>query len=301
MKEYRAELAVHAGCLLGEGPIWDAGAACVYWTDVTGKRLHRWDPVRREHRALDLHIRIGSFAVCSGNNAIAAGECGFHWLNLNTGVLSAIIDPEDNNPFTIFNDGKCDPMGRFLAGSSSSRLLPEGALYIMHTDGSVNKLVSDVGCSNGIAWSLDFKTMYYVDSLAYELAAFDYDLEEGEIANKRTVIAFPDTEVLRDGMTWDREGMLWIAEWGAWNVSRWNPRTGERLAVVHVPARFVTSCIFAGEGSDELYITTARRELEGTELADQPHAGGLFRVRTGIGGAPAYRFGTPYRQPGALQ
>jgi sugar lactone lactonase YvrE len=119
---------------------------------------------------------------------------------------------------------------------------------------------------------------------------FDYDLISGDIANPRTVITIPANEGKPDGMTIDSEGMLWIALWGGGCVGRWDPRAGVRLGTASVHALRVTSCAFGGTDLDELYITTARIGLSDSELADQPHAGGLFRIRPGVAGVAAPEF-----------
>lgn len=290
LEEYQAELVVDCKCELGEGPIWNKSNGLLYWLDITGKRLHQWSPASAEHRVALLPQQIGCMALKGENEAIFAGEQGFQMYHLTTGEMKPLIDPEPHLPSTRFNDGKCDIRGRFLAGTMSNANLPEGALYVMHPDGKVDTLLDQVACSNGIAWSPGFDTLYYVDSLTYRVDAFDYQADTGQISNRRPIISYEPGGALPDGMTWDEQGMLWIAEWGGWKVSRWNPHTGERLAIIHVPAQHVTSCVFGGEEMNVLYITTARNGRSAEELSDQPHAGGLFRVQTSVKGAPCYTF-----------
>lgn len=286
-----AELVVDCANDLGEGPTWDAVSSSLLWTDVHARAIHRYWPDSGKSSVIRTALPIGSLVMREQGGAVAAGRNGFHFLDLTSGDMQPIGDPEDHLPHTMFNDGKCDPLGRFLAGTSSQRNEPEGAFYALDPDLHIRKYFDGVYCSNGIAWSADFRTIYYIDSLAYEVIAFDYDLPSGSISGgRRSVIRFEDRSVLPDGMTWDAEGMLWIAEWGGWRVCRWNPATGERLAIVDVPSRNVTSCVFAGEESDALYITTARSGATGEDLAAQPHSGGLFRVSTGVNGGPSYRF-----------
>jgi sugar lactone lactonase YvrE len=284
--EFHAELVVDAQCTLGEGPVWDDRERRLLWVDIDGKKLHAYDPARNDHRVVPLKERIGCFILSDGGRSLAAGEHGFYRLDIGTGRLERVTDPEAHVPHTRFNDGKADPRGRFYAGTASSRDLPEGAFYVFDPGpGTVRKLLDGVACSNGIAWSPDLKTMYYIDSMKQTVDAFDYDVDTGEIANRRTVIRYEEPSVLPDGMTWDAEGMLWVAEWGGCRVSRWNPATAERIAVVHVPSRYVTSCVFGGEELDELYITTARQTDR-----EHPHAGGLFKAKVGVKGTVGYRY-----------
>ncbi|MGZ9584226.1 SMP-30/gluconolactonase/LRE family protein [Paenibacillus marinisediminis] len=290
MRQYEAELVVDSQCQLGEGPVWDARTRSIYWVDITGKKLLQYFADNGDIRSIDLEQQIGCFALRDDGTAVAAGSHGFQYMNLSTGALQAIHDPEAHLPNNRFNDGKCDSRGRFLAGSITSDSSPNGALYVMHPSGEINLLLDQIACSNGIAWSRDETKMYYIDSLAYAVHAYDYDAETCGLSNKQAIITYSIPGIVPDGMTWDQEGMLWIAEWGGWNVTRWNPATGERLAKIQVPCTFVTSCAFAGDGSDELYITTARGGLTEEQLAEQPHAGGLFRVKTGVAGVGGHLF-----------
>ncbi|MCD9021642.1 SMP-30/gluconolactonase/LRE family protein [Cohnella silvisoli] len=286
----QAELAVDCTCELGEGPVWDAAEGSLIWVDIDGRAIYRyWPDSGKVHKA-ETRVSIGAFALREQGGAVAAGAGGFYFLDIDTGELQPIADPEAHLQHNRFNDGKCDPAGRFLAGTLSKRDEPEAAFYTLDPDLHVRKNFDQVKCSNGIAWSPDGRTMYYIDSMTRKVAAYDYDMATGELSAQRIVIHFEDGPELPDGMTVDREGMLWIAEWDGWGVSRWNPNTGKRLARIKVPSQFVTSCAFAGEGSDLLYITTARQGLSGSELSEQPHSGGLFRVRTGVEGTASFLF-----------
>ncbi|BBH23553.1 hypothetical protein Back11_48980 [Paenibacillus baekrokdamisoli] len=290
IKMMQAELVVDCACQLGEGPVWDAAGGSLIWVDIDGCCIYRYWPDSGSVRKVETRVPIGTFALREQGGAVAAGVGGFYLLDIDTGELQPIADPEAHLQHTRFNDGKCDRAGRFLAGTYSSREEPEGAFYTLGPDLQVRKNFDGVKCSNGIAWSSDDRTMYYIDSITREVVSYDYDIATGDLSAKRTVIRFEEGSELPDGMTVDREGMLWIAEWGGWAVCRWNPNTGERLARVEVPCQYVTSCTFAGEGSDILYITTARNGLSGSELSEQPHSGGLFRVNTGVEGTASFTF-----------
>ncbi len=285
------ELVLDARARLGEGAIWDSRRQRLYWVDIEPGRLHVFDPGTGADVEFEVGEMVGTVVPRKNGGVMLALQQGFAAFDLQTGELSRRCDPEAHLPRNRFNDGKCDPAGRFWAGTISLDREPGAAsLYCMDIDGSVRTMLQGVTNSNGLAWSLDGTAMYYIDTPTRCVTQFDYDLRSGRIANPRSVITVPADEGKPDGMTIDSEGMLWIALWGGGCVGRWDPRTGTRLATVRVPATRVTSCAFGGESLDDLYITTARTGLSDSELADQPHAGGLFRTRPGVTGVAAFEF-----------
>jgi len=290
MKRYHAELVVDAKSSLGEGPIWDAQRNRILWIDYDKALLHAYEPQNGTHSVITLPHQVSCFALREAGGFIVAGNEGIAFLDPETGEAETLVDPERDLVATHFNDGKCDPRGRFLAGTLSERNEPEGSLYQVDSNRECRRLETGIACSNGLAWSIDERTLYYVDSLTQLIVAYDYDIDTGAIGNRREIVSYLGTDALPDGMTSDEEGMLWVAEWGGWQVSRWNPATGERLAVVEVPAKHVTSCAFGGEHLDELFITTAAAELSCKERENQPLAGGLFRAKVGVKGSPAHLF-----------
>lgn len=289
MVVYEAEHVVSSGCLLGESPLWDDHSQSLYWLDVNGQQLLHYTPQLDVFGHVPLSHKLGCIAMRAHGGAVAAGQYGFQLLNLTTGALVPICDPEAHLSYARFNDGKCDSSGRFISGTITSDLSRDGGLYSLQPSGEWKQLLDQVSCSNGLVWSPCGTILYYIDSMNYEVCAFDYQLEDGSISNRRTVIKIKEPGIILDGMTIDQEGMLWIAEWGGFGVSRWNPGTGEQLARVEVPVKLVTSCTFAGNGSDILYITTARMGPGETMEQGSP-AGDLFRVHTGVAGCGTHSF-----------
>ena len=151
----------------------------------------------------------------------------------------------------------------------------------------MTRRLSGIDNTNGMDWSPDGRTMYYIDSLTRQVTAFDYDLAGGAIANPRPAVTLPEDSGVPDGMTVALDGTLWVAHWGGARVTRWHPLTGALLQTIPVPANLTTSCAFGGPALDQLYITTARYQESGPALAAQPHAGGVFRIRTDTRGRPA--------------
>lgn len=287
-----AELIVDAKATLGEGPSWDTRRGRLFWVDIIEGRIHVYDPVSQSTQAIDIGQMVGAVAPRRNGGLILATHHGFASLDLDSGLLTPIADPECKLPRNRFNDGKCDPAGRFWAGTMNMDWLAgKSSLYCLDTNGTVRRVVEGVTCSNGIAWSVDRSTMYYIDTFQQRVDAFDYNVGTGDIANRRTVIVVPEAWGKPDGMTIDADGMLWIALWGGGCVSRWNPGCGVLVQRIPIPASLVSSCAFGGKNLDELYVTTARVRMTEEQLSRQPHSGGLFRIRGGLQGMPSVEFG----------
>ncbi|QGQ98059.1 SMP-30/gluconolactonase/LRE family protein [Paenibacillus psychroresistens] len=285
------KLVVDVKATLGEGPCWDAAAQVFYWVDIEQMKLHIHDPKEQSNRFIQFTQRVGAAVPRASGGFILAMENGFYSLDLETEMVTAIVDPEEGITWNRFNDGKCDAAGRFWAGTMSTNgQLEQGALYCLDTDLSCRKVLENVSISNGIAWSPDNQIMYFIDSTTYEVVAFDFVLAEGTISNKRVVVRIPDGGGLPDGMTSDAEGMLWVAQWDGWQVSKWNPHTGELLEIVRVPVAKTSSCSFGGEALDTLYITTASVDIGPEGDPTQPLAGSVFAIKTNVTGAPTYSF-----------
>ena len=286
----QAELLFDAKATLGEGPIWDARTQTLYWLDILNKRIYSDGDI-----LVELDEFVGCIAPRQNGGLILTKRFSFWMLDqtqdepasVRTTLLAPLVDEPSNNRF---NDGKCDPRGRFLAGTMDmGEKDPNGSLYSL--DGkTVTKILGDVTISNGMAWSPDHKTFYYIDTPTRTVRAFDYDLETGAIANPRQVIYVPETLGWPDGMTSDMQGNLWIAMWGGAKMTKWNPNTGELLEQIPVPAKNVSSCVFGGKNMNELYMTSARIGLDDATLTQYPLTGGVFRLETKVEGMPTFEF-----------
>jgi len=284
----QVEIILESEATLGEGPAWDAKTGTLYWVDILGKRVHfhRED----EDGFIQLDEMPGCLAPIKNGTLIVAVPASFLEFNPATGnqtVLAPVNEPVNNR----FNDGKCDPSGRFLAGSMNmDEKSPTGALYSFDGD-TITRLLDGIRISNGLAWSPDHKTFYYIDTPMREVKAFDYDLSTGQIANPRVAVAVPESLGWPDGMTSDTEGNLWIAMWSGASVTRWNPQTGQLLEQIPLPAKNVTSCVFGGDNLNELYVTSARVGLNKADLTAYRYSGSLMRVQTKVQGMPTFEFG----------
>lgn len=284
VEQIEAELALDAHAVLGEGPVWDPALQRLIWVDITGSSVHRYDPGRGRDESTDVGQPVGAAACRGGGALMLALRDGFGRLDVDRGELELVVEVEPDLPGNRMNDGACDSRGRFWAGTMAfAGDRPIGALYRLDPDLSVTRVLGGLTISNGIAWSPDERFMYFIDSPTYRVDVFDYDVDGGEIANRRTLFELSRRDGLPDGMTVDAEGLLWIAFWGAGAVRRYTPE-GFLSAVIEIPVSLVTSCAFGGPGLQDLYITSASGPLDPQQAAQQPHAGGLFRARPGVAG-----------------
>ena len=286
------ELLVDAHAQVGEGPLWDEEQQLLYWVDILSSLLYIYDPATGENRVLDVGRHVGTVVTRASGGLMLAVREGFASFDLETQELTLIANPEAHITGNRFNDGKCDPAGRFWAGTMAyENPTNQGSLYRLDTDFSVHKIFGDVAISNGIIWSLDHTTMYYIDTLRKNVRAFDYADDTGDISNERVIINVPEEIGMPDGMAIDSDGMLWVAHYGGSCVSRWNPNTAQLLEKIDLPVTQVTACAFGGPNLDILFITSAAQELDAAELERQPLAGGLFSIKTPYQGVLSFRFG----------
>lgn len=278
--------------LLGECPVWDAVNQRIYWIDILNGTLMYVEPSTGTFSIQHLGEVTGSFALKRSGGFIMAVRDGFAIMDAGGKKTEQLPAVEAHLPDNRFNDGKCDPAGRFLAGSMSvSGAAGAGALYSVDKDLRVIKRLENISCSNGLAWSADQHTLYHIDTPAAEVRAYDYDVPTGNITNGRPVLSFSPDEGLPDGMCIDEQGMLWIAMWGSGKVWRRDPHTHERLWYLQLPVTQVTSCTFGGENLSDLYVTTAAIGLSHSERQNQPFAGCTFVIRrTGVRGVDPVPF-----------
>jgi sugar lactone lactonase YvrE len=280
----QSELIFNAGATLGESPVWDTKTQMLYWVDILEKRIYA-----RTELLAQLDDFIGCLAPCRDGHLILGKRSAFVYLDIDSSQQT-VLATVSGSANTRFNDGKCDPAGRFLVGSMDmNEKDPAGSVYSF--DGKqVTKLFGGVTISNGLTWSPDHKTFYHIDTPTRKVQAFDYDLATGQIANPRVVIHVPEALGWADGMTSDTDGNLWIAMWAGAQVTKWNPNTGQLLEQVPVPAFQTSSCIFGGKDMNELYVTSARKGMSEADLKKYPLSGGLFKVETKVTGMPTFEF-----------
>lgn len=288
----KLSLALDAKAQIAEGPFWDQKEQLLYWVDILEKKINIYDPALGKNKHIQLDKMIGALIPTNEQGKLlAALTDGLYIIDAETVEQEFLVNPETNTDQTRFNDGKCDRSGRFWVGTMDlEEDRPLGNLYCLDKELNLEEKVKDVKISNGLAWSLDNKKMYYIDSPTKKVFAFDYDLETAEISKRRVIIKFAEGEGVPDGMTIDNQGKLWIAHFGGAQVSRWDPETGKKIDKVELPVSNVTSCAFGGKNMDELYMTTASVGLSEKEKQAQPYAGGIFRYQAELKGLESVKF-----------
>jgi L-arabinonolactonase len=275
----------NTGDVLGEVPRWHQGEQALYWIDALKPALHRLDPATGTLESWTPPEKLGSFAPCAGGGLVIAGRHGFALYNPRSGSFTRIADPEDSAAENILNDGRCDARGRFWAGSMTKTMeRASGRLYRVDK-GRVDALDDGIWVSNGVAWSPDGKTMYFADSHARTIFAYDYHLDGGAIGQRRVLADTREHAGVPDGASVDTDGYLWTAMFDGACLARYAP-DGRLERIVPMPVSRPTACAFGGPALRTLYVTTARFRLAPEKLAAEPYAGGLLALDVGVGGLP---------------
>lgn len=278
------------GChnTIGEGPVWRPQEKALYWVDIAGKTINAYTPGTGSHEVFPSGSEVGVFAFREHGGLVIAGSGGFAFWDKESGPSESFCDPESDRPDSRFNDGKVDRAGRFWAGT----LTLTGAvssLYRLDADLTCHAMESGITISNGTGWSPDNRTMYFVDSLRYVIYAYDFDLNAGEIDNRRNFFVVDESYGIPDGLTVDSEGCIWCAFYAGSRVTRIDP-DGTIMTEVSMPVTKPTSCIFGGDDMKDLYVTSAADGLSEDELKQQPNAGDLFVIHTDVRGIPETDF-----------
>lgn len=271
--------------ITGEGPIWNTDEQTLYWVDVQKDRIYRLLPAIGKSEFFDIGIPVSAIAFRKSGGLLLMTKDGLAFWNDHSNKLLFIVDHNKFKTNALLNDGAVDRQGRFWFGtwSGDSRNLPTNNLYRLDPDGILRVMETGIHLSNGIGWSPDNKFMYYTDSSIHVIYKYDFELNSGEIENKRIFVRTPDNEGEPDGLTVDSEGFVWSARWDGWRISRYDPM-GKIEKDFQLPVQRPTSICFGGKDLCDLYITSAQFGLSKKEKKRQPFAGDLFKIRTNVKG-----------------
>lgn len=268
---------------LGEGPHWSPAQGVLWWVDIFGQAVSRLSLADGRVDRFAVPERIGWVIARADRGDLLAGfRSGIAALTLDPLVVTPLVRPEPDRPHNRLNDAKRDAAGRIWFGSKDDRdESASGALYSLEPDGRVVRHDDGYRVTNGPAFSPAGDRLYHTDS--GRGCVYCYPLrDDGTLGPRRSFITFPPEWGVPDGMTTDRDGCLWIAHWGGGCLSRFDP-DGRRMQSIALPASNITSCAFAGDALDRLFVTSA---AVGT--TDEPHAGALFEVEVDTPGLPVH-------------
>ncbi|EJL34394.1 SMP-30/gluconolactonase/LRE family protein [Novosphingobium sp. AP12] len=277
-------------CVGGENPVWDERTQTLYYIDNTGMRVHSLDTLTGQSRTLEIPSVITTLVLRESGGAAVTLRTGIHFLDLETGALED-IHPLPATPTYVYNDGKVDARGRFVLGASTTTFEtpgPDGGLFRLDPYLRLTQLDAGIHFSNGPCWSPDFKTLYFSDSWLKTTYAYDYDIDTGAIANRRTFIKTDELGGLPDGATVDVDGLVWIAIYGSSKVVAFRP-DGSVERMIEMPVRLVSSVAFGGPDLDRLYVTTIAHGIDGAPAEEG--AGSLYVIDgLGVSGRLESRF-----------
>jgi sugar lactone lactonase YvrE len=272
--------------IVGESPLWHPVERRLYWVDIQGKKIHRVNPQGGRNETFNLPDLVTCVAFRKSGGLVLTLRKNFAFFDPDSGKLEMLAEVETDKSDTRFNDGRVDPQGRFWAGTMGDPdwKKPVGSLYRFDPDQTVTRVQGDVICSNGTAWSPDGRIMYYTESFRYAIFAYDFDSENGSVANRRTFAevdrslgAFPD------GLCVDAEGHVWSNQVGIGRVVRYDP-AGRIERHIQLPVPRAVGCTFGGDDLGTLFITSARETMTPRQLESAPLSGSIFSVNPGVKG-----------------
>lgn len=261
----------------GEGPVWDAERARLLWVDVTGGRLYAYDPSTGATETREFSEPVCALAPFPDGRLLVAFAKRIAWVDWSSGAVTATVcGVEPEKPGNRCNDGKLDPAGRFWIGTMSNDGSVPGAGALYRLDGDrLTPVLEGLTIANGMGWTADTRTMFFIDSPTREIWAFDFAPQDSSLSQRRTVVRVPDNLGVPDGMCVASDDTIWVAHWGAGSVCRWDPRTGVLLDQITTGCPHTSSCCLGPAGS--LYITTSQLGLDEPSRAAAPLSGRLFQ------------------------
>jgi sugar lactone lactonase YvrE len=283
-----AVIAVSDQDYLGEGPVWDDRTGELVRVDISGRLVHRWNPITGESRSLITPGDVGAVVLCEDGGMVLAVECDL-W-RVHDSSQWTLLASVHAKPGVRFNDCRADPRGRLWAGTlHRDRQHGLAALYRLDPGGEITSVLPDRTISNGIGWSPDATTMYYIDSTTQRVVSYAYDLDTGNLGEQTTLAEIDPADGLPDGLTVDAEGGVWVCLFAGATVRRYRP-DGVLDREISLPLTNPTCPGFGGPDLRTLYITTARHRMTDDQLVHEPNAGAVLQLDVGVAGLPTNRF-----------
>jgi len=291
-------VAVASPALLGESPMWHPDEQVLYYCDIPGRRLQRFDPASGTLAHWDFDCEVASCAPMRGGDLLLAMRDGLWRFAPASGARSLLAGPPYDTALERFNDGKCDPQGRFWVGTIYEPRDPALAALYCYGAGRLQRKADGITVSNGLAWSPNGRTMYWSDTKAHAIHAFDFELASGELSARRVFARFPEKSLGQplqayggrpDGAAVDVEGGYWVAMFEGARLLRLSPQ-GELTRQIELPVRCPTMPCFGGPDLKTLYVTTAREKRPAAELIAEPLAGCVLSLQVDVPGLPVNLF-----------
>ena len=273
---------------LGESPVWHPEESALYWIDIAGKAVHCFSLANSQHRSWALPSEPGCLARSTAGKMVVAMRNGVALLDTATGSLTSIAEAPYDPSLMRFNDGRCDAAGRLWVGTLYEPRDKAGASLFCVERGVIRNAGNPVTVSNGVAFSLDERTLYHADTTAHRITAYDFDPTRGLIGPGKVFKQFSTDKTNNyggrpDGAAVDSEGAYWCAMYEGGRLLRLSP-TGEILREIALPARCPTMVAFGGADLKTLFITTARHNRSAEELQKLPLSGCVLTMQVDIPG-----------------
>lgn len=271
---------------LGETPIWSPEEQALYWVDWGGRPTCRFEMLTGTFTTFPVSLPVTALARRASGGWIAIAQDGLYEWEPKTNLYKLFAGPpEPDKPEICYNDAAVDRQGRLLVGTVNMQdpFAPDGSLYRLDPDKSLHQLDTGYATANGIGLSPDGRTVYVADQRHRQIIVLDYDTATGTTSNRRLFACLPDEEGMPDGLIVDAEGYVWSGHWDGWKLTRYGP-DGKVQRQIRFPVQHVISFAFGGKDLDELFVTTAWWGFTAEQRNQQPWAGDLLRVHTGVKG-----------------
>ena len=287
-------VAVAAASITGESPVWHPREQALYYVDIPGHKLQRYDPKTGDLAHWEFDTDVASLAPKPNGTLLLAMRDGLWRFDPASGERTLLAKPDYDPKLERFNDGKCDPQGRFWVGTIFEPRKPPNASFSVFAHGALEKKIEGITVGNGLAWSPNGRTMHWSDTTSHTIFAADFDPQSGSLSRQRVFATFPIKQPGQDlstyggrpdGAAMDAEGCYWAAMFEGQRIVRLSPH-GELLREIELPVRCPTMPCFGGADLKTIYITTARENRPQAELIEQPYAGCVLAIEVDVPGLP---------------